>query len=799
MGDVVTAIDVAPPGLVTVSIVELAALLDGGSVVARDGGASALPVFAIDDRLAPRVRVDVQSRGGDPTADVVVGVTASLMPAGSSTTATSAKLNETQYEVVTATNTKVYGYSDTPLDLHKLSTGTYTLVVTATTAGGTTASATATVYVDGGPSITFLTPADGVFVKGSVVVTAIVIDNHANLGAVDFSVGQVLLPDDLVSTNGSQYTATLDFGSFNPPLDGPQVVTVTATNANGVVSVATRKFTIDSQGPTISGTQPGTGALIGKLITIKATVSDEGGVMENSVVAVVAHGDVHFEVHLDKAPDGSYKQLFDTTQLPSWALFPSISFRAQDNLGNQSSVGYLLSLDNTPPILSLDPPDQVRVVKSDNTCSQPFDPVGPDAIDDGSVVNQLFDIRARIEDQGNTPQTGIPDFVPISTVDPASVKVLILDDTSIPLVVDTSDPPDKLCDDINPDLVPSVSPQSSRDAQLIDMVSLSPGGAADFSKEYGMYCSGDSAPPSPPCETTHSLEKDQTMTYTLGYAAANLPAIWTVPPVVGDGLQCAGRQFDASNNLHDGWACVAVEAADKLGNKQVSRPIRICVAAQLNSAACTALASGGADLASVTLPSSRTGRVVVTTKTTLLSAGGAPVATGDELVFSAVAPPELAKIHGRHTVEVLASGGTQFALSDLSLSPFGLWVDNLDGKAPVEKGPVGLVLAAGAEVQVVTDQPETALDAGFAGKVILLAKGSDAANGERWTAANIQPTGFTLKGSAPKVAGFATPSVKLPNCTGTVVKGTGGAPATTDATKHCEPWASFPDLEWISK
>jgi hypothetical protein len=70
------------------------------------------------------------------------------------------------------------------------------------------------------------------------------------------------------------------------------------------------------------------------------------------------------------------------------------------------------------------------------------------------------------------------------------------------------------------------------------------------------------------------------MTYSLGYSVQlGLPSIWTIPPIVNNWLQCAGRQFDASNNLHDGWACVAVVASDKLGNKQVSRPIRICVVA----------------------------------------------------------------------------------------------------------------------------------------------------------------------------------------------------------------------------
>lgn len=799
VGDAAIAIDVAPPALVTVTILSPVvglAVDGGGTTQPLDGGGFGLPVFDRSARLAPSVRVAVESRGGDPTADVIVGVTATLTAESATTVTTKATLNQTQYQADPASNTKIYWYGDTPFDLTKLATGAYRLVVTATTAGGTTASATTSVFVDAGPVITFLNPADGVFVKGSVVVTVVVIDDRAGVAAADFSVGQVQIPPTAISSNGAQYTLTLDFGSFNPPLDGPQVITVAATNGNGVVSLATRRFTVDSDGPTITGTEPATGELIGKLITIEASVSDPAGVMENSVVAVVAHGDVHFEVHLEKASDGKYRQLFDTTQLPVYSLFPSISFRAQDTLGNQASVGYLVSLDNTPPVMDLDPPANVRLVKEDGTCSWPFDPVGPDAIDDGSVVRQLFDIRARIEDDGNMPATGVPDFIPISGVDAKSVKVLILDDTSLPLVVDTSDPPDGICDETNPELEPSVSPQSSRDAQLVDLVTLGPGGAGDFSYQPGVACTGQENPPGALCATTFSAEKGRSMTYSMKYEGG--PSIWTIPPIVSDKLQCAGRQFDASNNLGDGWACVAVVAADGLGNKQVSRPIRVCVAAQPESTACTAAASGGAELAAVSLPSSISGDVVVTTKTPVLGLGDAPIAQGDVLVFSQPSPRLIAVIGGDHVVIPQGTSGTEFALSDLALAPFELWLDPLDGTPPSFKGSVGLLLQNGADMQVITDQPNTPLDVTYVGAVLLLGRGEKVtAEAKRWRVANIQPTGFTLTESAVEVAGFVTADAKLPNCTGTVIKGAAGVPARVDGTVPCSPWREFPEYEAI--
>jgi hypothetical protein len=405
---------------------------------------------------------------------------------------------------------------------------------------------------------------------------------------VEMSIGQNAVAPSSIIRKDTQYTASIDFGSYNPPLEGNQIVTITAKNALGNSSMATRKFTIDNTGPTITGTKPAMGDLIGKIITIEAKVTDPAGVMNSSVVAVVAHGDIHFEVDLVKGSDGTYRQLFDTTQLPTYAIFPTISFRAQDVLGNENSVGYPLSLDNTPPIIDLDPPATFQLIKKDGTCSRPFDPVGPDAIDDGSRVTQLFDIRARIEDDGTLPITGTADFIPIAAVDPNNVKLLILDDTSLPLVVDTSDPPDGICDEINPELIPSVSPKTSKEAQLLDLTSMPANtGAGDFRPDPNFDCSGkDTDPPNPLCDTTWSMEKGAVMTYSLGYANS-LPSIWTIAPIVADGLQCAGRQFDASNNLKDGWACVAVQASDKVGNKQVSRPIRICITVTPGSTACT--------------------------------------------------------------------------------------------------------------------------------------------------------------------------------------------------------------------
>ena len=803
-GEIDGATDAVLASKVAVTIVSPSAVLavDGGSGV--DGGDTVTPVIAKTDRLAPIVRVEVQSQGGDPTLDVVTSIKAMLVSETTKATSLTISLNQTQYEVIPESGSKVYFYADTPFDLSGLAGDFYTLQVTAITAGGVSATASVRIYIDGGPIITFLQPAADAHVKGSIVVTAMVVDNRSGITGVAFSIGQYEIAPVAIKPSGAQYSTTIDFGSYNPALDGSQLVTVSATNGNGNTSLASRSFTIDNVGPTITNTSPAKGELIGKLLTIKATVTDSAGVMDSSVIAVVAKGDIHFDVNLTKVTEGVYQQIFDTTKLPSYTIFPSISFRAQDILGNESSMGYLVSLDNTPPMMDLDPPAHFQLIRKDGTCSWPFDPVGPDAIDDGSVVTQLFDIRARVEDMGNTPRTGTADFIPIAAVDPDTVKVLILDDTSLPLVVDTSDPPDGICDDINPDLMPSVAPQSSKEAQLIDMASMpAKSGAGDFTHQPGVSCSGsDANSPDPLCTTTYSKLKNQYMTYSIPYSYDDLSAIWTIQPIAGSAWQCGGRQFDAANNLHDGWACVAVEASDKLGNKQVSRPIRICVVASPDSTACTSTASGGVDIASVTLPSTSSGNVVVTTKAAVLGKNGAAVAKGDTLIFSNVSPIAIASLNGAHTVNPQDSTGTQFLLTDMTTSPLYLWIPAPDpsvtgavtvgGTSYISMGTVGLVYQDGLAIQVAG----SGLDA-VTGPVFLLTSVANPADSDRlWSIDNVQSTGFSLTGTKVTLSGFATASSVLPDCTGTVIKKTSGS--TVDATTPCKPWASFPEHEELT-
>jgi hypothetical protein len=693
-----------------------------------DGGVPDMLIVPASYGPKPVVTVTVVSNSGDMRADDVSSLTVELKDPVTGAVVASVKLARSETDSAPESNTIFVIFSGVPLDLSKVDTGSYDLVCTATTVGGTSADAKVTLSVDTGPTVVVNSPVEGGYYKGSAPVEVDVTQPRFAITSVTMTVGQgSAVP--LTQTTSGVYAGTIDFNSFVPPLVGDELVTFRAFDENGTQTVVARHFVSDSTGPSIGATVPANGAMIGSVITIKATVDDPAGVDPSSVVAVVGNGNQNFQITLAPPATGGgdvYSNLFDTTKLPSYALFPTISFRARDVLGNESTISYELSLDNTPPTIDLDPPNmrRVKVFGETASCSWAFDPVGPDAVDDGDLVTQLFDVRVRAEDNGNTPLTGSADFVPIGGVDQSQVQLLILSNTARPLVVDTSNPPDGFCDAINPDLVPTTKPQTDVDAQLISMVPIPPVQGADFSPEPGVACSTTDATVGPPdpysfCETTENDSKTQvaagdpthtphcyTMTEVLSYSA-NLPSIYTVGPIVADGVQCAGRQFDASNNLKDGWACLAAVARDTLGNKQVSRPIRICVMATLASTACSDFKTVTAVVLS--------NPVEIDTSVALVGPGGVALQANDEVIVSAVSG--VSGINGRWKVTPLDASGMRFSLQG--------------------------------------------------------AKG-------------------TGGGASILVKGRVVPVAAIPDCTGTVIQGgTDAGLPVVDYTKPCKPWSSF--------
>lgn len=444
---------------------------------------------------------------------------------------------------------------------------------------------------DRGPVVSITSPVDGERYAGSVNLSFQVADpNGVEETSVQAEVGGLPLDVENQSQDESHgaspqwinFTGEIVFDDpmFDPPLQSIQQIIITAQNiANGVSSVATLTFQVDDEGPVITVLTPTPGEIVGGVITIEAEVADEAGVLNTSVVAVLGGNALAYTIPL--TPTGSsFIGIFDTSQFPSNYVFPPLSVRAADMLNNESEVGFVLALDNAPPVVSLDPPANMRVGENDNgdiTCSRGFDPVGAFSPNDASTVPQVHFVRARIEDRGNEAVGLLQEQ--LSLVNYLTPRVYWLADTTQALVVDTNG--DGICDEINPELIPTTNPQGGNEVLALYLDPIPPTGGADFRGSSGLppVCDQpgtDLVAPDALCAAATPEGMSIAIHYTVDVSE---PAIWSLPQVdPSSELFCSGHQFDNfASNLPEGWICVAARAEDNAGNTGVSEPIRVCV------------------------------------------------------------------------------------------------------------------------------------------------------------------------------------------------------------------------------
>jgi hypothetical protein len=443
-------------------------------------------------------------------------------------------------------------------------------------------------YLDLGPRVDVFAPVDGSSYASQMdvvfKVTAAPVAMGDTGGAPDLDAVEVLVGGTVVggfthdATGLFQGTIEFDDPAFPAPLDGLQTLTIRVPNMRSpdpVVRSVGRTFNADADGPTIAVVSPEPGALVSGIVNLEVTASDTAGVDPDSVVATVAG--VH-QVELTNTGGNTYQGIFDT-RLLTGMVFPTIVVRAKDLVGNQSSSGFVVALDNVPPVASLDPPP-VRESRVDTDtglllCSRLFDPVGDDAVNDGQTVAQLSELRARVNDLGNTATAVSSVNIPIAGVDASSVQLWVLDDSNRALIVDTDN--DGICDAINPLLQPASVPVAANEAAVIDMQALAPTGASWFAPPSTPFagpaedaCNEPELSPAPAalCSTTPATRVTET---NIG----SDPVIYGLPPAGGN--QCLGNAFDSvATNISDGWACLAVRSEDNLGNVGISPPMRVC-------------------------------------------------------------------------------------------------------------------------------------------------------------------------------------------------------------------------------
>jgi hypothetical protein len=252
--------------------------------------------------------------------------------------------------------------------------------------------------LDPGPRIQFLSPAEDSRHKGSVSVQVLVSDPRG-LTSFEVRIGSVKIALTQQAGGDSKkqiWAGTVKFDDkiFSPPLNGKQVLSASAENTSKAKSTAVRNFVVDNEGPAITISSQSAGQLIGGVVTITASISDPAGILPSSVRAVIGNNLDTRTVELKStaaAPD-SYSAGFDTRTLTQYDLYPVISVRASDKLGNEGHQDILVALDNGQPVVEMDPPTSYYHFKKKETkflCSKPFDPVGPDAASDLLAVPQI--------------------------------------------------------------------------------------------------------------------------------------------------------------------------------------------------------------------------------------------------------------------------------------------------------------------------------------------------------------------------------------------------------------------------
>jgi hypothetical protein len=432
---------------------------------------------------------------------------------------------------------------------------------------------------DPGPVIVISSPGEGSRHRTSVSIQVLVFDLKKNIASFETRIGTTTLNLQKTTDEGKKqiWSGSIKFDDpmFPQILTGAQAISATAANAGGATNTATRNFVVDTDGPTIVCNSHKAGDMVGGIITLKATVTDSAGVLPSSVIAVIGNKLDTREVTLVQVSGSSdqYQAKFDTHTLTQYDLWPVMSFRAADSLGNESHTDIQVGLDNGAPIVELSGGSVYYMQKKDAAyeCSVPFDPVGVDSAHDQQLVPPIAYLRARVEDQGNDAQSA--PWIPIVGNDESTVKLYVLDDTTRALFVDTDG--DGFCDNVNPEIDPAASTPQPYAAVAVDLMAVPVGGKAFFPLTYkgpGICVAGTEDPTKPPdplCPVTPLI-------VALQYTADAAPALFAIPPVVsGNTYKCIGIPFDFKvNGFQKGWACAGAVARDKLQNRGVSPPIR---------------------------------------------------------------------------------------------------------------------------------------------------------------------------------------------------------------------------------
>ena len=483
------------------------------------------------------------------------------------------------------------------IDISKIPTGMSNFVVSASDTMGRTGSLTGNYVHDRGPQLKFVLPTQGATARGSVDVEITVDDPLHPVTDITKVKATVRMVDmKLTEKNPGavpfRVVGKLDFSTYQPPLDGMQLIFAQATNSKGTVGKKTQQFTVDNAGPTIMSVLPMPNSVAGGIINVEAVIIDKlSGVVDSSVIAVFA-GDLATAIKLDRVGNtNTFQGVFDVRAFGRGYYLPSISIRADDKLGNHGELGREIFIDLTPPQMELDPP-KMRVSKKPTSgtgreCSILFDPVGDESASDGQITQQVFAVKARIQDRSNHPSGVVVEHY--AGLDTSSLAMYALPaktgGVDQALIVDTDN--DGFCDAMNPLLVPVSTPATAANEALA--LAMAPLVAVGPGPDYSEFDASPMSPGPPVCTVigepafTAPVKMCPFAGTSLTFALPSTDTlvgkvqVFSIPPVAADDFNCTGVPLDSLNHLPEGPTCLAAKASDIVGNSNVTPAIRVCI------------------------------------------------------------------------------------------------------------------------------------------------------------------------------------------------------------------------------
>lgn len=467
--------------------------------------------------------------------------------------------------------------------------------------------------VDRGPIVDFARPSpgeavaltEGVYVDFTVTPNPIADgDQKADTQAVEVLIGGKKVTVNETTPGSGQYAGRVSLTDpkvfpLSEQPNGATAIQVIATNERGTVTSRTQNFTVDGTAPTIAVTSPAPGTIVGSNVQLIFTVRDPAGgagVNPGTVAVRINSLPAFFYDPLQQArwqhPDAdTFLFTLSESDLSAADAQATIQITATDKVGNTNSGQSMsLYLDFVPPIVHLDPPTvreryfEIEVNKQ--VCSNAFDPLG-EAISDLQIVSNAGYYRSFVWDDTNSAGPFLPRYY--AGTDQGKVWLYIQDNLDYPLLVDTDGDPNSYCDDIDP------GPDGIRKPPL-QLKPVTPAGLAPWvynTTDAAFNAADDTRFVAAPSITGYCAaqgwlrdpeyflcESRSDMVHVISHTVGGEPVIYGNAPAAGKAIECTGRYWEIkpliSRPVRDGWVCMAAMAIDKVGNRGVSPPLRVC-------------------------------------------------------------------------------------------------------------------------------------------------------------------------------------------------------------------------------